>query len=150
LEAERLRHVVVRSALEGRHRVTDGVPGGQDDDGQRAARGPQPVEDAEAVETRQADVQDHQVELPGHRIVERGDPVVNDRGGEAVRAQTFLHERGDSFLVLDDEDAVHASASMSFGTPTPDGSASSWRVGRVMVKTDPPLGCRATSTVPWC
>ena len=110
-EPERLRHVVVRAALERRDRVGDRVAGGEDDHRHPRALVPESLEHAEPVETREPDVEDREVEAPAQREVEALDPVADGGRAVAVGAQPLRDERGDPLLVLDDQDPGHVSSS---------------------------------------
>jgi hypothetical protein len=57
---ERFGHVVVGAGIEGRHLDGFGAPGRQHDDGHRGPR-PQPLGHLDATDTRQAEVEDHDI-----------------------------------------------------------------------------------------
>ena len=86
------------------------VPRGEDDDRDRAALGAQLAQHLESVHSGQTDVEDHQIEPAGHRVVVGRRSVLDDGHGEPVGGQTFLDKRRDPRLVLGDQDAGHGSS----------------------------------------
>lgn len=92
---------------------------------------PQPAQDVEAVDVRQPQVEDDEIER-----ARQGEPEplltgVRDGDGEALRLQALGDEAGDALLVFDEQDRRHgvgASGARSFGGV---------RRGISMVNTDP-------------
>lgn len=118
LEAKRLAHVVIGAAFKTSDGVADRVPGGQDDDRDRAPGLPKLAQHGEPVTLAQADVQHQEIELAGQCIVVGRLAVADDGRREAVRSQPLLEERGDPHLVLGDQDAVHVAAFSVSGIST--------------------------------
>ena len=107
-QGEGLGHVVVAADGEAGHLVLDGVAGGEEEDRDTDAVGPQPPGDLEAVEVGQHDVEDDEVGRvllgggQGQAAVDRlvdAESLVAERGGHGV------DDRG---LVVDDQDALAA------------------------------------------
>jgi hypothetical protein len=61
----------------------------------------------EALASRQAHVEDQQIELVCQAQALRELAVVGEEGGEAVRAQALLEEGADQRVVLGDQDPGH-------------------------------------------
>src|SRR3954453_5069985 len=113
LALERLDEVVVGARVEALDARLDGVARGKHEDRHVVGRA-QPARDLDAVELRQAEVEDHEVRMVGRGLVERGLAVAGDAHVVAVQAQGALEDLGDLVVVLDDEhpriatDTVHA------------------------------------------
>ena len=104
LALERLDEVVVGAGVETLDARLDGVAGGEYQDRHVVALA-QRLGDLDAVELRQAEVEDHQIGQEGVRLVERGHAVAGDADVVALHAQRALQDLGDRVVVLDDEDA---------------------------------------------
>lgn len=94
-ELERLGHVVVGTAFQPGDPVVDGIAGGEDDDGYVVGLRTQSLQYVETGQSRQADVQDDQVEGSGPGQQQRGLTVVRDRRQVTGGAQPLLDERRD-------------------------------------------------------
>ena len=112
-QPERLRQVVVRAELQADHLVDLVVAGGQDEDRRLRTGGAQPAQHLEAVDARQADVEDDEV-----RGLVRGEvqPLLAGAGdGDRVPLllERVLDAARNGELVFDDEDrGGHEGASV--------------------------------------
>ena len=105
LEVERLSDVVVGAGLQTGDAVRGVVASGEDDHGQLVLRGSHIAQDVEAVASREAEVEDQEVEVRVLRHRARADAVGDDGRGEAAGAKALLEERCEARLVLGDQDA---------------------------------------------
>ena len=104
--AERLGHVVVGTELEADERVRLVAARGEHHDRDRRGRA-QAARDVEAVEARQAEVEDDQVGVVPGRGLERGRTVARDEHLEARPLEVVADELHDLGLVVDDQDRAH-------------------------------------------
>ena len=108
---ERLHHVVVGAEVEAAHPVFDRVARRQHQDRNRLFRRPQAAQHLVAVHARQADVQDHQVEvlLGGgqHGVL----AALGDVDGMAFGLEDAGQARSERGVVLDDEQSHRGSKS---------------------------------------
>src|SRR3954453_3272675 len=115
LALERLDEVVVGARVEPLHARLDRVARGQHED-RHVVGGAQAARDLDAVELRQAEVEDHEVRVVRGGLVERCLPAAAEAHVVAVQAQRALEHLRDLVVVLDDEhagiatDTVHATA----------------------------------------
>ncbi len=96
---ERLGHVVVGADLQPDDAVDLIGPRGQHQDRQLAPLAPQRAHDLEAVDHRQAEVEDQQVG-PGARRAQRGRPVRRLLAAEPLPPQVVHHQLADGRVVL--------------------------------------------------
>ena len=137
LEVKRLRQVVVGAALEPLDAVVRVAAGGEHDHRQPLAGVAQVAQDVEAVLAAAGSRSRISRSKSSSRASDSAaDPVADDGGREAARAQALLEEGGEARLVLGDEDPAHGAAT---------GSA-----GRTIVKVAPSPGRESSSTRPPC
>ena len=67
---------------------------------------PQPLENLEAVDARQHDIEHHQVDAGLQRLLQTAVAFVGRLHGEALAAQEFAEQRGEFGIVIDQQD-VH-------------------------------------------
>ena len=104
LALERLDEVVVGARVEALDARLQRVARGQDQD-RHVVVGAQRARDLDAVELRQAEVEDHEVGRERAALLERGRAVGGRAHLVALHAQRALQRLGDVLVVLDDEDA---------------------------------------------
>src|SRR3954468_6821970 len=104
LALERLDEVVVGAGVEALDARLDGVARGEHEDRHVVGRAQAP-RDLDAVDLREAEIEDHEVGMVGGGLVERGLAVARDPHVVAVQAQRALQDLGDLVVVLDDEHA---------------------------------------------
>src|SRR3954453_4325335 len=104
LALERLDEVVVGAGVEALDARLDRVARGEHEDRHIVGRAQAP-RDLDAVDLRQAEIEDHEVGMVGGGLVERCLPVARDPHVVAVQAQRALQDLGDLVVVLDDEHA---------------------------------------------
>src|SRR5690606_5628762 len=142
LEAERLGDVVVGAALEPGDGVGDRVAGREDDDRGRDAQAADGAQHLEAVDVRQPEVEDQQVELAAGGEVDTLPAGADVVRGVAGRPQPLRDEGRDPLLVLDDQDLAHGTSWGSSGRGPSSGST--------IVNVLPMPGRESSSTVPPC
>ena len=111
--AEGFGDEVIRPAVQAHHPVILRVLGGQHDHRQPLGgrRGPQLLEDGQAVLLRQHDVQQHQGWLrPLHGLPEIG-RTVEPLGLIALAAQCINHQFADAVVILQQKDSFHGGSS---------------------------------------
>src|SRR4051794_33062163 len=101
LALERLDEVVVRAHVEAGDPRVERVARGQHEDRHVVAAVAQALGDVDAVEARQAEVQDEHVGEEPVRLLERLDPVARELDLVALEAQRALQDLGDLLVVLD-------------------------------------------------
>jgi hypothetical protein len=102
LEGEWLGQVIVRAEVEPFHPVVHPPPRAEHKDGYRGAPPPQFLEHLEAVQVRQAEVEDHQRDVGARGALERLPPALHPFHAVSVSAEPLDEERGDALLVLND------------------------------------------------
>ena len=108
-EGERFGHVVVAADGEARHLVLDGVAGGEEEDGDVDAVGPQPSRHLQAVEIGEHDVEDDEI---GRTFLGGGQGQTAVDGlfdPEALVAEGGRHRVDDRRLVVHHQDPLVAS-----------------------------------------
>ena len=114
LALEGLDQVVVGAAVEAVDAVLGLGAGGQHQD-RHVAVGAQPAADLDAVEARQAEVEDDQVGDEAGGDVERLDPVGRGADLVALVAQRAAQDVGDLGVVLDEQDAAAGDLGLGHG-----------------------------------
>ena len=97
--------------------------------------------DGEAVRTWQHEVEQDEVEVFGERLFFALFAVGDDFHGKVVGFEVVALKLCNRFVVLDDQDAFHASPLLS-------SVVSSCR-GRVILRMSPPVGFASARIVPW-
>ena len=104
VKAERLDQVIVGAGIQPGHPVGHGVLGGQDQDGHIAGRAQAPA-DAEAVDARQHQIEQHEVGRPVTRRRQSRLAVGAHLDRVAFVDQPAAQQVGNLWLVLDHQDA---------------------------------------------
>ena len=104
-QGEGLGQVVVRPGIEAVHALVDFAARGQQQDGHRVAPFAQLAKDAEAVPSRQHDVQHQRVVRRRLGQMQRVVAIVADVDREALGAERLPDERRGLRVVFDDQDA---------------------------------------------
>src|SRR5699024_1509678 len=138
LATERFGDVVVRTRLQPRDGVPKTVTCGQDHHRDVHPRTTDASQYVEPVGVGQTEVQEHELETTGDRVVDRLTAGADDGRGEPVGVQALADERRDTFLVLDDEDSTHACSLPEMGA------------GMTRVNVEPAPGADRRSTRPRC
>ena len=105
LQRERLFEEIERAELGGRDGRLDGPVAGDDHDLRALVRGPDPLQDVEAVHLGEPDVEQHEAEVLG---LEQGQPGLARLGrpdDEALVLEDALERGPDARFVVDDQDA---------------------------------------------
>ena len=102
-QAEGLGQVVVRAQLQADDLVHLLVARGQEQDRRLVARAAQPAQHLEAVDARQADVEDHEVGCVVRRELEAFFAVARDGDLVALLLECVLDAPRDGVFVLDDQ-----------------------------------------------
>src|SRR5262249_31281344 len=133
---EGLRHVIVRPRVEGGHLLRFLLAGREHDDGDRRPR-PQPADDLDPVDPRQAEIHDHDVRSVTSGEVERG-LTVSGRGHVVpTRHEVRPKAAEDLRLVVDHEDPCHGAASNPITIVSPPPGVSSTVSSPSIASTNP-------------
>src|SRR6516162_7111757 len=148
-QAEWLGQIVVRSAVQAGDDVGGGTAGGQHDDRQPDLLAPQLGQHAGTIQLGQAEVEQHEIELPGPGHIQGAFPIRRAGGGMPLRMQAFGQEPDDMRFILGDEYAAHATTSFKRERgSTPGGAAGRWGTD---IRNRAPPPCRSSSATlpPW-
>ena len=110
VDAERLGDIVVGAGIERRNLAGIAVTGRQDDDRYRCPAA-QPTDHVDTVEARQTEIQEHEIRRDGCCLDQRLLAGGSERHVVAVGTKVDVERSADLYLVVDDQDAGHDSAS---------------------------------------
>ena len=137
-EAERLGDVVVGATLEAGDGVPDTLSGREDDHRQSLSPAAHLTQDLVAVHPRQAEIEDHQVEVVVSGGVGGHPTILDHERGKTRRLEPLAEEGGDAGLVFGDEKPAH-------GVTLIGGS-----IGSISVNVLPTPTADSNSTLPPC
>ena len=103
-ERERFGQIVVAARLQAAHAVVDGALRAEDEHRRSHAARAQAIDERQAVECRQHDVDNRGVVRMARRHFESAIAIRGDIDNEAGFGQALLHEIGNRRVVFDEED----------------------------------------------
>ena len=138
-DAEGLDHVVVRAGVQSLHGVRDTVAGREDDDGGAEPVGTGLTQQRQAIDVRQTDVEEHEVDVgDGRQDGACTGAVHRLERGVLGATECFDQDRTDEIVILHDENIRHVTLLLRLRSIARQNPARTVRSNRVL--TSAPAG----------